>query len=219
MRCCEADSFRDRSRSLVAMCAHILTGSNSMSRCSDWLKNEDVREGSDLDSGPSQRTIDRAISLIGNHGEEIIVKLWEGLDARYHFDNTDANTDGFAVVVNGSEAELDAVGYPRDLKDQSGKQVGLLTAELQKSKMTFFVRAYKGNTPPSGEGRGSAVRKKIERRSPRRLQPRRRSPPMRAWSTDRPLLRSGSASCGSPRRLRDSVFQPPARRFSLYLFR
>lgn len=154
MRFCEADSFRDRSRPLVAMCAHILTGSNSMSRCSDWLKNEDVREGSDLDSGPSQRTIDRAISLIGNHGEEIIVKLWEGLDARYHFDNTDANTYGFAVVVNGSEAELDAVGYPRDLKDQSGKQVGFLTAELQKSNMTFFVRAYKGNTPPSGEGRG-----------------------------------------------------------------
>ena len=120
------------SRIIVAVCMHIQMGSNSMSRCSDWLKNEDVREGSDLDSGPSQRTIDRAISLIGNHGEEIIVKLWKGLDARYHFDNTDANTDGFAVVVNGSEAELDAVGYPRDLKDQSGKQVGFLTAELQK---------------------------------------------------------------------------------------
>ncbi len=145
-----ADTFKQRgvpmSRILTAMCTHILMGSNSMSRCSDWLRNKDVRTELRLDSGLSQRTINRAISIIGEHSDEIIVKLWEGLDARYHFENTDVNIDGSAVVVNGPEAELGAVGYPRDFRDQSRKQVEFLTAELQKSKISFFMRAYKGNT-------------------------------------------------------------------------
>lgn len=144
------DTFKQRgvpmSRILTAMCTHILMGSNSMSRCSDWLRNKDVRTELRLDSGLSQRTINRAISIIGEHSDEIIVKLWEGLDARYHFENTDVNIDGSAVVVNGPEAELGAIGYPRDFRDQSRKQVEFLTAELQKLKMPFFMRAYKGNT-------------------------------------------------------------------------
>lgn len=134
------------SRILVAMCIHILMGSNSMSRCSDWLKNGDVRKELGLDSGLSQRTINRAVSLIGEHSDEIIVKLWEGLDSRYHFENTDVNIDGSAVVVNGPEAELGAIGYPRDFRNQSRKQVEFLTAELQRSKIPFFMRAYRGNT-------------------------------------------------------------------------
>ena len=93
-----------------------------------------------MDSGLSQRTINRAISLIGDHSDEILVRLWEGLDARYHFENTDVNIDGSAVVVNGPEAELGAVGYPRDFRDQSRKQVEFLTAELQKSRIPFFMR-------------------------------------------------------------------------------
>ncbi len=144
------DTFKQRgvamSRILVAMCIHILMGSNSMSRCSDWLKNGDVRKELGLDSGLSQRTINRAVSLIGEHSDEIIVKLWEGLDSRYHFENTDVNIDGSAVVVNGPEAELGAIGYPRDFRDQSRKQVEFLTAELQRSKIPFFMRAYRGNT-------------------------------------------------------------------------
>ena len=144
------DTFKDRgvpmSRILVAMCTHILMGSNSMNRCSDWLRNKDVRKELGLESGLSQRTINRAISLLGTRSDEIIVKLWEGLDARYHFENTDVNIDGSAVVVNGPEAELGAVGYPRDFRDQSRKQVEFLTAELQRSKIPFFIRAYKGNT-------------------------------------------------------------------------
>lgn len=99
-----------------------------------------------LDSGLSQRTVNRAISIIGNHSDGIIVKLWEGLDSRYHLDNTDVNIDGSAVAVNGPEAELGAIGCPRDFRDQIRKQLEFLTAELQHSKISFFMRAYKGNT-------------------------------------------------------------------------
>ena len=73
---------------LMAMRTHVLMGSDSMSRCSDWLRNKDVRKELGLDSGLSQRTIDRAISPMGDHSDEIIVKLWEGLDARCHFGDT-----------------------------------------------------------------------------------------------------------------------------------
>lgn len=74
------------------------------------------------------------------------MKLWEGLDSRYRFENTVVNIDGSAVAVNGPEAELGAVGYPRDFRDWSRKQVEFLTAELQRSKIPFFMRVYRGNT-------------------------------------------------------------------------
>ena len=104
------DSLKTRgiplSKILTAVCTHILMGSNSMNRCSEWLQNKDVSTELGLDSGLSQRTINRAVSILGEHSDEIIVKLWEGLDKRYHFENTDVNVDGSAVVVNGPEAEL-----------------------------------------------------------------------------------------------------------------
>lgn len=56
------------------------------------------------------------VSLIGSHSGEIPVKLWEGLDSRYHFENTDVNIDGFAVAVDGPAAELGALDYPKGLR-------------------------------------------------------------------------------------------------------
>ncbi len=60
-----ADSLKERgvlmSRILVAMCTHVLMGSNSMSRCSDWLKDRNVRKEFGLDAGLSQRTINRCL--------------------------------------------------------------------------------------------------------------------------------------------------------------
>ena len=117
-----------------------------MSICSEWMRDPNVRKELGLDSGLSQRTINRAVSLIGEHSDEIIVRLWNGLDSRYHFENTDVNIDGSAVVFNGPESELEDYGYPRDFRDKSRPQVEFLTAELQKSKIPFFIRAYKGNT-------------------------------------------------------------------------
>ena len=133
------------SRILVAMCTHILMGNNSMSRCSEWLKDPFVRKELGLDGGLSQRTINRAVKSIGDHSDELIVRLWKGLDSRYHFENTDVNIDGSATMVNGPRAELGAVGYPRDFRDQSRNQVEFLTAELQRSRIPFFMRAYAGN--------------------------------------------------------------------------
>ena len=144
------DTFKEKgvpmSRILVAMCTYILQGNNSIKGCARWLSNPNVGKEIGLDEGLSQRTINRAVNIIGSHSDEIIVKLWEGLDSRYHFENTDVNIDGSATVVNGPNAELGAIGYPRDFRDQSRPQVEFLTAELQRSRIPFFIRAYEGNT-------------------------------------------------------------------------
>lgn len=52
-------------RILIAMCTHILMGSNSMKRCSEWMEDQNVRKELGLESGLSQRTINRAVSIIG----------------------------------------------------------------------------------------------------------------------------------------------------------
>lgn len=49
----------------MAVCMHIQMGSNSMSRCSDRFKDPNVRKEMGLEEGLSQRTINRAVSLIG----------------------------------------------------------------------------------------------------------------------------------------------------------
>ncbi|MFA6727754.1 MAG: transposase, partial [Prevotella sp.] len=71
----------------------------------------------------------------------------------YRFENTDVNIDGSAVVFNGPRSELGARGYPRDYKDQSREQVEFMTAELQRSRISFFIRAYPGNTSDSEQYR------------------------------------------------------------------
>ncbi|MDC7950635.1 hypothetical protein PAA26_00790 [Methanomassiliicoccaceae archaeon COG_1] len=53
------------SRIIVAVCMHIQMGSNSMSRCSNRFKDPNVRKEMGLEEGLSQRTINRAVSLIG----------------------------------------------------------------------------------------------------------------------------------------------------------
>jgi transposase len=145
-----ADTFKERgipmSRVIVAVCVCILMGSNSMTRCADWLSDPNVRKELGINGKVSQRTINRAIEIIGGRADELIVKLWNGLDGRYRFEDTDTNLDGSAVVFNGPMSELGEIGYPRDFKDQSRPQIEFMVAQLQRSKIPFFIRAYRGNT-------------------------------------------------------------------------
>ena len=72
------DAFKGRgismSRMIVAVCVCILMGSNSMQRCSDWLSDVNVRKEFGIDGKVSQRTINRAVELIGEHAGELISK-------------------------------------------------------------------------------------------------------------------------------------------------
>ena len=144
------DAFKERGvplrRIAVAVCTCILMGSNSMSRCADWLSDPNVMKELGFENKVSQRTINRAVEIIGAHTDEIIGQLWKGLSTRYDFENTDVNIDGSAVVFNGPMSELGEIGYPRDFKDQSRPQVEFMTAQLQESGIPIFIRTYRGNT-------------------------------------------------------------------------
>ena len=67
------DSLKTRgiplSKILTAVCTHILMGSNSMNRCSEWLQNKDVSTELGLDSGLSQRRINSIVFMCGKHRE------------------------------------------------------------------------------------------------------------------------------------------------------
>lgn len=144
------DGYKEKGVSMrsiaVAVCVCVLMGSNSMARCSEWLSDPNIRRELGIKGNVSQRTINRAVEIIGAHADEIVRRLWEGLNARYRFENTDVNVDGSAVVFNGPASELGRIGYPRDFKDQSRPQVEFMTAQLQRSNIPFFIRAYPGNT-------------------------------------------------------------------------
>jgi transposase len=144
------DTFKERGiplgRIAVAVCACILMGSNSMSRCADWLSDPNVMKEMGFRNKVSQKTINRAVEAIGENADEIIAQFWRGLDSRYQFENTDVNIDGSAVVFNGPSSELGAIGHPRDFKDQSRPQVEFMTAQLQESGIPIFIKTYKGNT-------------------------------------------------------------------------
>ncbi len=154
-----ADTFKERgvpmSGIITAVCTCILMGSNSMNRCAEWLSNPDIRKEFGFRGKVSQRTVNRAVEILGDHADEILVRMWKGLDSRYRFENTDTNMDGSAVVFNGWKSELGDIGYPRDYKDQSRPQVEFMTAQLQKSKIPFFIRSYRGNTSDAEQYRDS----------------------------------------------------------------
>jgi len=154
-----AGMFKERGvplcRIVVALCTCILMGSNSMQRCSDWLSDPNVRKEFGIDKNISQRTLNRAVEILGDHAGELMVRAWEGLNDRYRFDDTDANVDGSAVVFNGPMSEMGEIGYPRDFKDQSRPQVEFMIAQLQRSKIPFFIRPYAGNTADATQYRDS----------------------------------------------------------------
>ncbi len=62
------------SKILTAVCTHILMGCKSMNRCSEWLQNKDVSTELGLDSGLSQRTINRIVLC----AEDVVkAEVWE----------------------------------------------------------------------------------------------------------------------------------------------
>lgn len=78
------ETFKEKgvpmSRIVVAMCTYILQGNNSMKGCARWLADPKVGKELGIEKGLSQRTINRAVNLIGSHSDEMIVKLWEFLN-------------------------------------------------------------------------------------------------------------------------------------------
>lgn len=143
------DSFKAKGvplrKIVAALCVHNLTGNNSMSDCSDWLSDPNVLKELGICRNISQRTLNRGLAIIGEHSEEIIARLWSGINTNFELSDTDVNVDGSAVTVYGPKSELGNFGYSRD-KNPGKRQVEFTVAELQTARIPFYQRSFKGNT-------------------------------------------------------------------------
>lgn len=143
------DSFKTKGiplrKIVVALCVHNLTGNNSMSDCSDWLSDPNVLKELGICGKLSQRTLNRGLTIIGEHFEEIICRLWKGINENFDLEDTDVNVDGSAVTVYGPKSELGGFGYARD-KNKGKRQVEFTVAELQTARIPIYGKTFKGNT-------------------------------------------------------------------------
>ena len=98
---------------VVALCTYTMHTSNSMNACAEWLKNPAVRRqlGFSPKDEISQKTLNRAIVILGENREGIIAQLLKGIKERFEIDDYDINLDGSAVVLYGPKSEYgDGIG-------------------------------------------------------------------------------------------------------------
>lgn len=139
---------------VIALTVYMMHTSNSMNACAEWLKDEDVRVclGFRRNENVSQKTIDRAVAILGRNREGIIQRLWDGIKACFEIDDYDINVDGSAVVLYGPKAEMGEVGYARD-KNRGKLQVEFMVAQIASLGIPIYVKPYKGNASDEAQYR------------------------------------------------------------------
>ena len=140
---------------VVALCSFTLYTSNSMNACADWLENPAVRRqlGMSPKDKVSQRTLNRALEILGQNREGIITRLWKGIQERFEIEDYDINLDGSVVVLYGPKSDYGAVGYGRD-KNRGKMQVEFMVAQLAELGIPIYIKPYKGNTSDEEQYRG-----------------------------------------------------------------
>ena len=139
---------------VVALCTFTMHSSNSMNACSEWLKDPTVKRRLGFSSKDeiSQRTLNRAIGILGKNREGIIARLWKGIQERFEIEDYDINLDGSAVVLYGPKSEYGAIGYGRD-KNRGKLQVEFMVAQLASLGIPIYIKPYKGNVSDEAQYR------------------------------------------------------------------
>lgn len=140
-------------RMTVALCVFTMYVSNSIQGCADWLKDDTVRRQFGFGKeNVSQKTLDRAVGILGENREGIITALWKGIKERFVIDNYDINLDGSAVVLYGPKCKYGAKGYGRD-KNRGKLQVEFMVAQLASLGIPIYIKPYAGNTSDEAQYR------------------------------------------------------------------
>lgn len=139
---------------VVALCSFTLYTSNSLNACAEWLDDPAVRRqlGMPVRDKVSQRTLNRALEILGQNREGIITQLWKGIQSRFEIDDYDINLDGSAVVLYGPKSEYGEMGYGRD-KNRGKLQVEFMVAQLAELGIPIYIKPYKGNTSDEAQFR------------------------------------------------------------------
>ena len=139
---------------VVALCTYTMHTSNSMNACAEWLRNPAVRRqlGFSPKDEISQKTLNRAIVILGENREGIIAHLWKGIKERFEIDDYDINLDGSAVVLYGPKSEYGEMGYGRD-KNRGKLQVEFMVAQLASLGIPIYIKPYAGSTSDEAQYR------------------------------------------------------------------
>lgn len=97
---------------LEALITYRLTENQSICRASEWINRQDVLDQFNL-SAFEERTLFRALELVGGNYEEIILLLQKNIFAQYEFPHTDVNLDWTSFVLWGTKSDLGKYGYSR----------------------------------------------------------------------------------------------------------
>ena len=97
---------------IEALIAYRLTENGSICRASEWINRPDVLKQFGLGAF-EERTLFRALEVVGDNYEEIILLLQKSIFSQYEFPHTDINMDWTSFVLWGTRAELGKYGYSR----------------------------------------------------------------------------------------------------------
>jgi len=119
---------RDLNSLLMALVSYKLTENFSISRASKWINRKEVLDIFDL-KGFEERTLFRALEILGNNREEIIADIQDCLFQKYDFEHTDINLDWTSLILYGDKSILGKYGYSRDYRPDK-KQITVGVSEL-----------------------------------------------------------------------------------------
>ena len=113
-----------------ALISYKLSENLSLTRGCDWINRDEVLEEFNLKYF-EQKTLYRALEIVGANYQEVILDLQDVLFLQYDFSHTDINMDWSSLIVWGNKAKLAKYGYSRDHRPDK-KQITFGISELRK---------------------------------------------------------------------------------------
>jgi transposase len=140
---------KKRGRSLAslveALVTYRLTENQSISCASDWINRPQVLKEFDL-ACFDEKTLFRALTIIGENKEHVISDIQDEIFKRYDFEHTNINMDWTSFVLYGDKCHIGKYGYSRDHRPDK-KQITVGLVELASPiNMPIGMTIMPGNT-------------------------------------------------------------------------
>ena len=119
---------RDLSSLTKALVSYKLTENLSISKASKWINRAPVLESFHLNTF-EDKTLYRALDILGENREEIMFDIQSCLFNRFDFEHTNVNIDWSSLILWGKKAKLGKRGYSRNHRPDK-KQITFGVAEL-----------------------------------------------------------------------------------------
>ncbi len=91
---------RDINSLIQALVSYKLTENQSVTKAADWINRDEVLDTFDLETF-EQRTLYRALEVIGKNREEIIADVQDVIFKKFDFEHTNINMDWTSFILHG----------------------------------------------------------------------------------------------------------------------